>query len=473
MSRVLHSAAMTEETARQARAHLLRLDDQEDICFALWHPSSGRSRTSAIIERLVLPRFGDRNVHGNASFNPTFLERAMSEATATRSGLAMMHSHPLGRSWQGMSPDDVAAESGCAAAVFGATGFPFVGLTVAGDGEWSARFWERSAPHVYDRKWCGTVRVVGDRLACTYMDQLAPPPVPTDMQSRTVAAWGEESQAKLARLRIGVIGAGSVGGFIAEALARTGFEDVITMDFDLIKTHNLDRLMYATHSDVGRGKVKTLATHLQSRSTAERFCIEPLELAVFEEAGFRAALDCDVLVSCVDRPWGRHVMNLIAYAHLIPVIDGGIYVRSNRLGKLAAADWRAHAATVSRPCLQCLGQYDPGLVQTEREGNLDDPHYIEGLPAGHPLRVRENVFAFSMACASLQMLQLLALTLAPLDQPNPGAQRYHFVGGFMEEPQYGSCHATCLFPSLTARGDSAGLVVTGPRTPASTKPSVT
>jgi molybdopterin-synthase adenylyltransferase len=165
----------------------------------------------------------------------------------------------------------------------------------------------------------------------------------------------------------------------------------------------------------------------------------------------------------VDRPWGRYVLNLIAHAHLIPVIDGGIRARTNCLGKLAAADWRAHTATIGRPCLQCLGQYDPGHVQMEREGMLDDPKYIEGLPKDHPLRSRENVFAFSMSCASLQTLQMLALVLAPLDQPNPGSQLYHFVGGFMEEPTFGSCHPECLFPSVVALGDSCGINGTGQR----------
>jgi molybdopterin-synthase adenylyltransferase len=111
--------------------------------------------------------------------------------------------------------------------------------------------------------------------------------------------------------------------------------------------------------------------------------------------------------------------------------------------------------------LQCLGQYDPGLVQLEREGRLDDPHYIDALPEGHPLNVRENVFAFSMSCASLQMLQMLALALSPLDQPNPGAQRYHFVGGYMAKTDYGMCHVACSFPALIARGDSCGITATG------------
>jgi len=130
---------------------------------------------------------------------------------------------------------------------------------------------------------------------------------------------------------------------------------------------------------------------------------------------------------------------------------------------LAAADWKAHTATVGRPCLQCLGQYDPGLVQTEREGRLDDPSYIEGLPKDHPLRARENVFGFSMSCASMQFLQMLALTLAPLGQPNPGAQLYHFVGNITEEPAYGKCHSECQFPQITALGDSCGIEATGVR----------
>lgn len=463
MSRAERSVAMTAEIDRLARARLLRSDRQEDICFGLWRMSKGQTRTSALIERLVLPRSGDRNVHGNASFEPIFLERAMAEAAATGAGLALLHSHPLGRGWQGLSRDDVIAEQSNAGAVFGGTGHPFVGLTLAGDGSWSARFWERTAPQTYPVAWCATARVVGDRLAVTFMDKLAPTPRPTEEQVRTVSAWGEESQAHLVRLRAGVIGAGSVGGMIADSLVRTGFEDVVLIDLDIVRKHNLDRLNYATQPDVGRLKVDVLADYLRARATAARFKVCPVPAAVYEEQGYRAALDCDLLFSCVDRPWGRYVLNLIAYSHLIPVIDGGIRARANRFGKLAAADWRAHTATIGRPCLQCLGQYDPGHVQLEREGLLDDPKYIEGLPKDHPLKARENVFAFSMSCASFQTLQMLAMVLAPLDQPNPGSQLYHFVGSVMEEPTFGSCHPNCLFPSLTALGDACGIPATGAR----------
>lgn len=463
MSRVSCSVAMTGELDRLARTHLLRPDRQEDVCFGLWYPSRGETRLTALIQRLLLPREGERNVHGNASFEPRYFERALAEAAASGAGLALLHSHPLGRGWQGMSRDDVVAEQSHAAAVFGASNLPFVGLTLAGDGVWSARFWARTAPRTYPGAWCGSVRVIGDALTVYYNDDLAPPPPSTAAQVRTVSAWGEESHANLTRLRVGVVGNGSVGGFIAESIARTGIEDMMLMDFDLVEELNLDRLNFATRDDIGRMKIDALGDFLEQRATAATFRIDRVPFAIYEEEALRKALDCDVLFSCVDRPWGRHVLNFIAYAHLIPVIDGGIRVRKNRLGQLAAADWRAHVAAVGRPCLQCLGQYDAGLVQTEREGNLDDPRYIEGLPDGHPLKARENVFAFSMACASQMMLQMLTMTVSPLDMSNPGAQLFHFVGGFMEKPTYGQCHSECIFPTLTARGNSSGLVVTGKR----------
>ncbi len=463
MSRAQHSAAMTESVDASARKHLLRADGQEDLCFGIWRPSTGQSRKTALIQKLILPKAAERTVHGNVSFEPAYFERALAEAASEGAGLALLHSHPMGRKWQGMSLDDIRAEEGHAAAAFGATQQPFLGLTVAGDGSWSARFWERIAPRQYRRFDCATVRVVGDALKVTYQDRLAPPPPATEMQVRTISAWGPEKQTDLVRLRVGVIGAGSVGAFIAEGLARTGFEDISLIDFDTIEQKNLDRLLYATRKDIGTVKVRALASRLQDSATAENFRAEVLECAVYEEEGFRAALDCDVLLSCVDRPWGRHVLNMIAYAHLIPVIDGGIAIRQNRSGELSSADWRAHSVGPEHRCMECLGQYDSAYVQAEREGRLDDPTYIQNLRKDHPLRMSENVFAFSMACASLQMLQLLNMTLSPLAQANSGEQLYHFVGSFMEPNETGKCSPECLFPTMIASGDHCSFVVTGER----------
>jgi molybdopterin-synthase adenylyltransferase len=297
----------------------------------------------------------------------------------------------------------------------------------------------------------------------TYNQHLYPAPEFKESVRRTVSTWGRDTQSTVARLHVGIVGAGSVGSIVAEAFARTGVERITLIDFDTVEKVNLDRLLHATEEDAAaaRSKVEVLAAALRRGATAHNFQVETCEYAVSEEVGFRNALDCDVLFSCVDRPWGRSVLNFIAHAHLIPVIDGGIAASVTAMQRLRRADWRAHIAGPGRRCLACLGQFDPGLVSTEREGRLDDPSYIAGLAQDHPLRRNENVFAFSLGAASLQVLQALSMVVAPLGISNPGAQMYHFTTGRLDiEPESG-CESACPYPTMIGRGDRTGFLVTG------------
>ncbi|MBZ5538443.1 MAG: ThiF family adenylyltransferase [Acidobacteriia bacterium] len=462
MNKPTYSTALSSTLHREAIQHLLREDGHEDLCFGLWYPSGGHTRTTALVHKLVLPMDDERVVHGNVAFQPQYFERVLSEAVQANAGIAFLHSH-LGPGWQGMSQDDVRAEEGIAGAVKGATGFPLLGLTLGTDGAWSARLWIKSGPRSYDRRWCSNVRVVGEQLSVTYAEKLMPRPGYREFLSRTISAWGEEVQYDLARLRIGVVGAGSVGSMVAESLARTGVRRLTLIDFDRVEAVNLDRLLHATRLDAAlhRPKVKVLGRAIRKSATSESFVVDESVKSVVEEDGFRDALDCDLIFSCVDSPWARHVLNFIAYAHLIPVVDGGILVRATKRRKLKSADWRAHIASPERRCLVCVGQYDIGLVQAEREGYFNNARYIEGLPQDHFLLRSENVSAFSMNVAGLQLLQMLMMVVAPLGVANLGQYSYHLVPGIFEEPNFEGCKTECPFPRILARGDKTGLLVTG------------
>jgi len=456
-----YSVAIPEQLNEDLCKHLVRKDGQEDLCFALWNPSYGKVRTTALIQKVLVPRNGERLVHGNASFLSPYFERAIEEALRENCGIVFLHSHP-GPGWQDMSNDDIAAELGLAPKVFAATELPLVGLTLGSDGTWSARFWEKQSPTTYVRRWCESVRSVGLQLRTSFADILIPPRPEIEEQIRTVSAWGYRKQAELSRLRIGVVGAGSVGSMVAEALARTGIAKITLIDFDIVKRHNLDRTLHSTRWDayLGRPKVRTLGRALKKSGTDRNFQVLEVMKSVAEPEGFKAALDCDVLFSCVDRPLGRSVLNFISFAHLIPVIDGGIRIEVDASQQMKAADWKIQISSPGRRCLECIGQYTPAMASLEREGFLDDPSYIQGLSKDDPLLRNENVFAFSANVASFEMLQMLQMVIAPQGISDPGEQMYHFVPAIFDAPIFDVCKSNCPYLKLMAKGDRSGITVT-------------
>jgi hypothetical protein len=457
-----YSIALTSQTNNILRDHLVRADGQEDVCYALWNPAQGAHRMSAFIMEPILPNDGDRHVHGNASTTSEYLSRAIKAATAKKCGIVFLHSHPF-PGWQGMSTDDINTERRQAITAKATTGLPLVGMTIGTDGSWSGRFWPKTAPKTYQRRWCENVRVIGEKgLDVTFNDELLPPPEFREELKRTVSAWGEEAQQKLARLTFGVVGVGSVGSIVAESLARMGVQHIKLIDYDRVERHNLDRLLHATVDDwkKQRLKVDVVAAALSRNATAASPFIESLPLAITEDGGFREALDCDVLFSCVDRPWGRYVLNYIAYAYSIPVVDGGILIKV-RKGQLKQASWRSHAVYYGRRCLECIGQYDASFVEVERRGDLDNPTYIEGLPVDHTLRRNENVFPFSAHLAASQIMHALHVVLNPVSIPNVGEQTYHFVDGSVDLARHSQCYPNCYFASVVGKGDAEGLPITG------------
>jgi molybdopterin-synthase adenylyltransferase len=459
---MIRGVALPESLDRVLTGHLIRGDGQEDLAFACWFPSGGAHRETALLHHAVLPSEGDRFVHGNVEFSARYFERALGEALVAGAGLAFMHSHP-GPGWQNMSSHDKATELQMAGAALGATGLPLVGMTVGSDGFWSARFWIRVGPKSYDPVWCESVRAVGDNFRICFAPHIRPPPRVKVELSRTVSTWGQRLQAQLARARVGIVGLGSVGSLVAEGLARMGVEKVMLMDFDRVERVNLDRILHASRGSARclRPKAELAAREYRKAATADKPEVIVQRWSVCEPEGFKQALDCDVLFSCVDRPWPRQVMNFIAFAHLIPVIDGGLQAVARSSGDgVRRADWFAHTVTEGRRCMECLGQFDPGLLAADRSGLLDDPTYIAGLPPDHPGRRNENVFAFSMNVASLELLQFLSAFVLPGSLGDPGDQAYHFVPATFVST-HDPCKATCPYPPLLGRGDRTGIVVTG------------
>ena len=226
---------------------------------------------------------------------------------------------------------------------------------------------------------------------------------------------------------------------------------VTLIDHDIVKRHNLDRLLYASEEDIGEQKVTLAERNIRRHATAENFEVITLPLSIRERTAYRAAIDCDILFSCVDRPVGRDVLNFIAYSNLIPVFDGGIAIETLN-GKFHGAHWRSHIIGAGHQCMRCNGQYNTGMVSSELDGSLDTPSYIATLPVQDRVG-NQNVFPFSLSVAGLQINMMLRYLLSEDWWPQLQQQDYQFIPGKVRILN-DACNANCAFPPRVAKGDS-------------------
>jgi len=76
-----------------------------------------------------------------------------------------------------------------------------------------------------------------------------------DQFSRTRILIGDDALTKLSKSRVAVFGVGGVGGYVCEALARSGVGFFDIVDNDNVSISNINRQIIATHKTVGQPKV--------------------------------------------------------------------------------------------------------------------------------------------------------------------------------------------------------------------------
>ena len=76
--------------------------------------------------------------------------------------------------------------------------------------------------------------------------------------SRTELLLGEEAMEILKNARVAVFGIGGVGGYVTEALARSGVGALDLTDKDRVCLSNLTRQIIATHKSIGKYKTEVM-----------------------------------------------------------------------------------------------------------------------------------------------------------------------------------------------------------------------
>ena len=410
---------------------------QEEVCFALWYPGDGLNRYTGVLHEVILPTVRDRELHGNVTVHGEYLNRVLERALEIGAGVAALHSHPsLG--WQDLSPDDDDTERNLILPFIRETRRPLLGLTLAEDEFWSARYWHESSPGIVRLIHCEDVRRVGPRGSSSDSPPKAYPTYTRrKVLKRTLDSWGYHAQERLARTHICVVGAGSVGGVVIESLARTGIEEVTLIDNDVVELHNLDRLVYADRFDVGLRKVDIAAAHYRRITTALRPVVRAIPLSIRSERAYNLAADADLIVCCVDNAEARDILNHLVYSHCLPLIDGGVLVDSTVSG-LRSAKWRVQLVGPEMRCLRCREQYASSEAADERQGLRRRGRYIDD-GENHDVEPGQNTFVFCNMVAAEEMRLLIRYLIGESWWHDEGshcglwALEHRFVDAFTEQ----------------------------------------
>ena len=222
---------------------------------------------------------------------------------------------------------------------------------------------------------------------------------------RQVRALGVAGQKHLESLTVAIVGIGGTGSIAAEQLAYLGVRKFILIDPDRIDVSNLNRVVGARASDVGRFKTD-VAVDMIAR-------IVPGQISrgiVGDVTRTRVARElrgADFIFSCTDSHGSRAVIQQVAYQYLIPCIDVGSVISASN-GHIVGIHGRVQALGPGLPCFTCCGLLDSEEVRRDMM-NAEERRrdaYIPGVQEPAPA-----VISINGTVTSIAMTMFLAIVV--------------------------------------------------------------
>ena len=138
--------------------------------------------------------------------------------------------------------------------------------------------------------------------------------------SRTRMLLGDVAMARLAAARVAVFGVGGVGGYVVEALARSGVGALELIDDDTVSLTNINRQIIALHSTVGMPKVDAARARVldicpQTQVIAHRAFFTPETAAQFDFTQYSSVVDA------IDTVSGKIELAVRAHAAGVPILS--------------------------------------------------------------------------------------------------------------------------------------------------------
>lgn len=137
---------------------------------------------------------------------------------------------------------------------------------------------------------------------------------------RTSLVIGEDNIERLSKCRVAVFGIGGVGGYVCEALARSGVGNLVLFDGDTVAVSNINRQIIALSSTVGKYKAEVMRERIldinpDAKVEAYNVFLREENAKEFDFTGF------DYIVDAVDDIKAKLTLAKIADRNNIPIIS--------------------------------------------------------------------------------------------------------------------------------------------------------
>lgn len=370
-----------------------------------------------------------------AQLKPEFVAGVVQRARASRESVIFVHTHPF--SLNRFSETDDAGERELE---------PFLRARIP-DVAHAAML---LTPEMSIAREIGTGRrleILGVGQTLTWGENAQTADKPAERYDRQVRAFGVAGQEVLRTMKVAIVGLGGTGSVVLQELLYLGVRDVVLLDPDTVAETNLNRLVGAVPSDVGKAKVEVAARWAKRVSRGAK--VAARKESVLRASVARSLADVDFLFCCTDSHGSRAVLNQFAYQYLVPAIDMGVVIAvdGRRVTHVAG---RTQMLAPGLACMACGNLLDAEQVRRDLMTDFErqqDP-YIIGEPQPAPA-----VISLNATIASLSVTMFLNSVTGI-----PGSARflnYNAMTGACR-PVLSVPHASCVVCSRRgafARGD--------------------
>lgn len=389
------------------KAHLFPGDGNEAVAFALCRRAR-RTDLELLIVHEIMPIAHHlcrvRTPH-RVIWPGTALEPILEKAAANGFAVVKIHSHPTGYDW--FSDTDDIAEKEMFPSVFGwlDDSAPLASLIMLPDGRLIGRAVQE---HGHGRPLAG-IRLAGDDFKFWQYKSRIVENIP-EHALRIAQTFGEGTYQILRSLRIGVVGASGTGSIVIEQLARNCVGEMVIVDPDHIEEKNLNRILNSTLEDARQkaGKPQVQERAIDAMGLGTKIFKFNTDLADLE--ALKALSTCDVLFGCMDSVDGRHILNKLASAYLIPLIDLGVRLDADGIGNVDSIWYAVHTILPGGSSLMSRRVYSQDDLEAAFLRRTSPEIYNEQRKAGYIKNVRVDqpaVISVNMEAAAAAVNEFL------------------------------------------------------------------